>query len=738
MLTITARARATGRLVVVALLGALASASPAVAQNAGLGMPVALPGIDMSHAPKDIQAIWKKLQSGQMPTPAEGQRLSAWMQAHSSEIRQSLTGQASALRQSVGALGTSGSEAQCPTRSPALATLGTAAPTATAASALLERIHAHYAGLEKPAAVHALEQALAAQSVPNVREVGAVFLLRGYDAATVLAYVAAIHRAPRADAQAAWGDLGAALVGLGDATNAIPVLRYALALGPRSELLVHNLGIAYADLGGLSTATTLLTEVTHSAPRFGGAYDALAKVESCAGNTAGAWQALAAAQDVDWTEERGEELDQHDQSASNQNDDNASSDDDAVEAAKPFPAPSGPSPFPPPPNRTGASAFAPVTPTLPDTWREAAARKPVYDAQVTGYASLDQQLTVARGRSNGSASSDAPGGPTTVFSVSFTNGKEASAGADMVFRRAGARAVMVQRAFGSKIGAIAKQQPAIDAKLWDQLQSCKRAHPGDVTGNACNAPYCKAMNAAWDAAYTQYAGAARVAIGGYAGIATAYHQAMMAWFAWAGDPVVRRDIDQQRLAYLAFLQEMGFTAASTAAGAGDQSNALCASPLQPDLPGTVRGDAANDPGKCDKKSVYLFVVRFDMSCDQLAMTLTPFVIGGPMGQIQYHAATADHVGTMFATLGVGIGPSGALNVLQGQAGIGVTFDQSGLVTGAGPAVGGGIGNATITGRVSGMGMINAEEGGPVAAGSVSATTPAWLAFASTVGFSGKM
>src|SRR5690348_6143635 len=276
------------------------------AQQPTMSLPT--PSIDLSHAPKDIQAIWKKIQSGGVPTPAEAQRLSEWMQAHASELQQSMTAQAQAAQQDASALQhgmtgstTGGSRAKCPTRSPALAQLGTAAPTQRSALALLDSIRATYAAGEKPATVQLVQRALARESVPALRQRGAALLLGGYDAVTVLAYVEAVHRATGADVQGAWGDLGAALVELDDPAHAVPVLRYALTLGPRSPLIVHNLGVAYADLGDLRTATTLLTEVTHAAPHFGGAYDALAKVESCAGNMTAAWHAMAQAQDVDWS-----------------------------------------------------------------------------------------------------------------------------------------------------------------------------------------------------------------------------------------------------------------------------------------------------------------------------------------------------------------------------------------------------------------------------------------------------
>src|SRR5690348_13801709 len=68
-------------LVAVVLATACCVLLPATARaQRGTTMGIQMPAIDLSSAPKDIQAIWKKLQSGGTPTPAEAQRLAQWMQ----------------------------------------------------------------------------------------------------------------------------------------------------------------------------------------------------------------------------------------------------------------------------------------------------------------------------------------------------------------------------------------------------------------------------------------------------------------------------------------------------------------------------------------------------------------------------------------------------------------------------------------------------------------------------------
>ena len=41
---------------------------------------------DLSGAPADVQAIWKKMTSGGVPTQAEAKRLAEWMQANKGQI----------------------------------------------------------------------------------------------------------------------------------------------------------------------------------------------------------------------------------------------------------------------------------------------------------------------------------------------------------------------------------------------------------------------------------------------------------------------------------------------------------------------------------------------------------------------------------------------------------------------------------------------------------------------------
>ena len=745
-------ARLTVGSVVLALVAVICSIVPArtaVAQQPS--MPIGMPGLDLSKAPKDIQAIWKKLQSGGIPTPAEAQRLGQWMQAHASDVAKSTTAQmaqksGTGARVDVSGLTDGDDEVACPTRSSALAQLGTAAPTRRSALALLDTIRATYAALEKPSTVQGVQRALTQENVAALRERGAASLLGGYDAITVLTYIEAVHRATGTDVQGAWGDLGAALVELGDAAHAVPVLRYALTLGPRSPLIVHNLGIAYADLGDLKSAATLVTEVTRAAPHFGGAYDALAKIESCAGNMTAAWHAMAQAQEVDWTSDREKKLDQHDTPSAQSSDDQDA--DDAAEAAKPLPTPHGPSAFPPPPATHGASSFQPATPALPDSWREAAARTAFYLSQANQYgaastAALQRGMSDRSGAQAESAieaeAADAAAHGMQVITVSVKNGHEATDAADVVTQRAAARMALTEKAFHDKWLQVVKQEQARQAPLERQLTSCEKAHP-TAPSNVCLRPYCKALNGVWDQSYADARAAARVAVGGFAGTASELHRVLMSWFAWAGDPGSRVDIDSERLRWLAYSQQRAFMAAYLIADyVASWRGSLCDSSSMTQTSGSAEltTGSPNDPGKCEKKAVNMLVLKITESCDRLLFVLKPFVIVGPEGRVDYHAASSDRNGTLFVTMGAGLG-AGPLKAFEAHGGLGMTFDQSGLVTGFGPAAGGGMGITALTGRVSGTGMVNLLDSGPAVAGTGGYTPSAALSFAAGPNFGGKM
>ncbi len=311
---------------------------PSLAAQGRAGMQV--PGMpDMSSAPADIQAIWKKVMNGGIPTQAEAKRLGDYMAANKGAIAKSATAYGDSMKTRAtaakAALATRSDQAACPARvalSPSLALQ----PTSRVAMALLDSIRRAYSAKLEPQALSLLQSALGKMSDPaGLNQLAVALLLKGYPDLAILTDVAEVLRTPSSGAQDAWADLGAGLVGVGDALPAIPVLRYALSLGVRNPTYVADLGVAYADLGDLTSAATLLQEAIRLDPASDQAYDALGRVQSCQGNMTLAAASMKKAQDDDWTKERQKAIDDHDKQTSQ------NSNDDAAEAAQDFRSPPG-------------------------------------------------------------------------------------------------------------------------------------------------------------------------------------------------------------------------------------------------------------------------------------------------------------------------------------------------------------------------------------------------------------
>jgi len=259
--------------VIVAALGS--GARVATAQGrAGAQIP-GMP--DMSNAPADIQAIMKKVMSGGIPTSDEAKRLGEYMQANRGAIAKSATAYGDSMKKRAattkGLLAGRADQTACPARVTLPASLALAPTNATG---LVDSIRRTYAVKVDAKRLATLQSALAKVAEPvALNQVAGALLLKGYSDLAILTYVAEVQRAPAGSAQVAWGDLGAALVGVDEPMAAVPVLRHALTLGTRRATLVADLGVAYADLGDLTTATTLLQEAIRLAPSSGQAFDAL-------------------------------------------------------------------------------------------------------------------------------------------------------------------------------------------------------------------------------------------------------------------------------------------------------------------------------------------------------------------------------------------------------------------------------------------------------------------------------
>jgi tetratricopeptide (TPR) repeat protein len=709
--------------VIVAALGS--GARVATAQGrAGAQIP-GMP--DMSNAPADIQAIMKKVMSGGIPTSDEAKRLGEYMQANRGAIAKSATAYGDSMKKRAattkGLLAGRADQTACPARVTLPASLALAPTNATG---LVDSIRRTYAVKVDAKRLATLQSALAKVAEPvALNQVAGALLLKGYSDLAILTYVAEVQRAPAGSAQVAWGDLGAALVGVDEPMAAVPVLRHALTLGTRRATLVADLGVAYADLGDLTTATTLLQEAIRLAPSSGQAFDALAKVQSCQGNMVLAARTLEQAQNVDWDEHRQKVIDQQEKNAAKNS---QNSDDDATEAAKPFPVPPGPSPFPPPPGGGRPSNFDALSPKIPDDYRESVAAQRYNASMIVSYQDLLRQVaSTPLGRPTSAASRrGSTAGLVVVYSIS--NGSQAIAGVDVVKRRTAAKLAMMRRPLQDKQLAIVKQESQRAGPIESAYFKC------DKMKKNCFLEYCRAMKPVITESYAAMAGNARTFIGGIAGLAQKFTAATNQWFVWAGDPEARKVIDIQRRYYLAEFQVEAFTAAAAATTDMPQG---CEDALAQQRPGTGTLDAAQDPGECKSRSIKLpFFASMEADCHEMKMSVDypPLVeaLDGATPTLDIRRASADKYGKFFIGLNRSADDGSASESLGAQ----VSWDTGGWVKGAGPAVSGDVDLGPV--HLSGELMTNGLSKGPTFQGQIGASGGVGaMTFAPSVSFGGK-
>jgi len=675
---------------------------------------------DLSKAPADIQAIWKKVQTGGIPSPEEAQKLGQYLAAHAAGIQRAARAVADSVRvsapkQVAKALGPAADPSKaCPATSSVPQSTPTASLSATGAQAFLDSITRTYLAREKSSAATRLRTGLARiDDVDRLEMTGATFYLAGFDGAAVITYSVAA-RGGGASAQRLWTDLGATLVSAGDAAHAVTALRHALSLGQPYALLIHQLGVAYADMGQLATAESLLTRATTMSPTFGLAWDALARVQSCRGNMSAAWRSLAQAQEADWSDRRQRVLDKHD----------PESKDDRVEAQKPFPEPSGPALFvststPPP------ADFAAETPVIPDTWRANLGHPAQFLMTANAYQLLagrilqQEQADDARaGRAMDAAARAsfpaAHGG--FVLSISIQNGREAISAIERLRYRLSAREEMLLRAHADKDSVIMRGVLADQTERQEQLTTCQQqAGPNTERYYACRIPYCKAESNALERHYAEFRDNARVYIGGVTGLAATYDKDMRAWFTWAGDPGTRITIDAERRYQLAGMVVTMFTIAA-GVGPNDMPSDQCFDPMHMTALEALaaHAEAEADPGTCSKfdKSIR-FVVTIQGDCKSLRMTFDLDLDLPATPTLDYRAASHGHNGKIF----IGGGQEKFHGLVSGEAGLAVTFNEGGWVQGFGPAATVNVGNDAVA-TATATGMINLLDHGSAGEASV--------------------
>ncbi len=505
--------------------------------------------------------------------------------------------------------------------------------------------------------------------------------------------------------------------------------------------------MAYADLGDLQTATTFLSQATHLSPHWSQAWDALGRVQSCAGNMIGAGHSLAQAQEDDWSASRQDDIDKQARERANADQE---SDDPAVEAAKPIPMPPGRPPFGAPPPGGSPGYFAAWAPKLGDSWQAQSASE-AYDTQMaTAFRQLSGQILAQHDKSDVTRlpGARAKGGLTVI--VVIGNGAEATRAAELVDQRASARMTMIVNAWEVNDSIAGANGAAAARPVQMKYGACEGSTRPQDWPTKCFAPWCRGMTSVVEQTFANRARAARVLIGGVEGLSGTYSKAMNAWFDWAGDPETRQDIDQTRRAKLASMLAMAWNVAAQAqAGPPAQCENL---PEMLARLAKAEADAVRDAGPCKSVSIHIpLFATMDADCHTMTMSmdiLEPFVgdAGTPTFEIQRASATQN--GKFFIGLsreasdGIGLSSVSA----SASAGLQVTWDNDGWVQSSGGAIRGELGGAAnipgvdASAHLSGDLLISGQQSGPALSGSAGAgatLSGPGVNFAPSVSFGGR-
>ncbi|MDE3215716.1 MAG: hypothetical protein KGO03_04910 [Gemmatimonadota bacterium] len=713
----------------------LALPAPARAQG---GMP------DMSKAPADVQAIWKKVMSGGIPSQAEAARLQSWMESNKDAIVKAAMGHADTVKKAVGGptIGVKGAaQHDCPKKVAIPASLAlTPAPGTTAA--LLQGIKKTYNAKLTPDGAKLVQRVMAkAADAGQLNVAAGTLLMNGWVASAVVVYLGEIAEAKAGAAGPAWGDLGAALIAAGDPLGAIPVLRQAIVLGGRTAPIVTDLGVAYADLGDIPTAQTLLTEATRTDPRWSQAWDALGRVESCAGNKIPAARALGKAQETDWSADRQKDIDRLNQ---------GQPEDEAAEAAEDLPMPPGPSPFPPPPAGGSPEYFAANSPKLGSTWEEQRDLGGYQVRMEVAFAGMVRQIMTERQPRRQSPQSG-PGGGTggMVVIVPVDNDRQALDGTAQVLHRTGVKMKMMMDAklhadSLALADAASRSEPVEGAR-----RRCDDAARSSDAHERCRSAYCKAMTSITDNLFAARRAAGATLVGGVEGLSAKFSKAMNAWFDWAGDPSARRGIDRQRRSELASLLEQSYgLAAGVQAAPPEECQGL---PDPAARKANAKADAARDAGECKKVSIHIpLFAHMDADCHEMKMTadILGDLFGGATPTLEISRASGGKNGKFFLGLTQDVGGGNALAGWSASAGAGlqVTWDNQGWVQSSGGVLRGEVGAgdqipgvAEASAHVSGDLLVSGRSSGPAVSGSATAgysASAGGISYAPSVSFGG--
>lgn len=690
------------RLLLLLVLLLAAGARPVRAQG---GMP------DMSKAPPDIQTIWKKVIGGGVPTQAEAKKLQDYMAGHRDAIiagakasAAAATKLADSVKSANNAAANASDQVNCPARSPALAGLAATAPSAAGAAQFLDAMKKTYEGQESAAGQH--ELTMIGTTIADARRLnfmGGVLAANGNAGAAVVVYVDAAQKGG-ATQRAAWSGLGAALELAADDPHAVTAFRRALAIGPRTAVDVYGLGVAYANLGDMSTGIPLLTEATHLAPKFGMAWDALGRAQSCTGAMRAAIASMQQAQEVDWNGHREAQVF------------GPESNDDNVEAKKPLPLPPAESVMPPPP----APAFPFLVPSIPSNWLESEH----FDVEMIGVANEYQRmLTAIRTQEQAAEPAarraldavEAPVGAAggLELDLNIDNQREVDAATDRVDARMAAKQNLIEAAFGDQTRIIDQNATPRAVAIHKDRDVCTARSRNPA---ACMLPYCRAELTLAQSTYAAERGAAETMIGGMSELAADYDKAMRAWFLYATNPVTRVRLDADRREQLVNLERFIYTSAQEFGLGGDGENLIseCNAAARAAAEVKAAQDAAAKVGKCNPKKLDLDVVVASIYID-----CNEFRLGLAGAKLDVRGATTGRHGELF----LGVGLPGSIPGVGADIGMQANFDQAGKVTTAGIGVHGSLG-LSVVGKYDLEETLNLRSAGPDSEESATFTTGA--------------
>jgi hypothetical protein len=448
----------------------------------------------------------------------------------------------------------------------------------------------------------------------------------------------------------------------------------------------------------MATGIPLMTEATHLAPKFGMAWDALGRAQSCTGAMSSAVASMQKAQEVDWLENREAQVF------------GPESDDDRVEANKPIPTAPGVAPTRPP----TPPAFPFQVPAIPGEWLESRHFEVEmltvagqYNSMLTAVPVKEQAAENAAQRDLDAAERNAGPASTVEFDLNIDNRRDVNAATDRVDARMAARASLIEQQYGDQLKIVAERAAKAFAQINQEAARCEAAHPDHP--DACKLPWCRATIAQSRATYGENRGVTEVMIGGMSELAALYDKAMRGWFMFAVNPVTRVRLDADRREQLINIERYIYTAAEQfgLGTDGEQVVSDCKAAAKAAAEAKAAADAAARAGNCGSKKLSLNVVVGSVYLDCNDFKIGFGIPETPIGfQAEIRGATNGRHGELF----VGVG-NGITGVAGAAVGMQANFGRGGQVTTAGIGVHGSLGNSVI-GSEDVESTINLRSSGP--------------------------